>query len=1212
MLLCPALLLKPFTARHAADAPKPAAKPNIVFHFADAWAGVIFRCIQHGLPFGVVRVLKSRTVRLSLESANRPNRRPRKKTRPHSPPPPLSVYEVPSHDPLPTAGLVLRERTLIKLHGGKFWLRADDTLDESPSREDVRNFLGYLAGRPLRSNPQAVGDDLTVANESTALLVCGLSASDQRIKHLLAYALAWMSELTIYWLGYSESDARAANEVARLACEYSGTRTELNDPKVTPEKMRERIFVHLCPDAGLFCLRLFQEQAHSLPPSGAIFPALWKLASPPDFFAPMGYDRKRLSVVASIPNPENLADKFAKQLLKLRMHIHSKFRAYAHGDLHATLPPVLIEVGNGASGGLSLAQQLHLDDNWGRPEPAECSQVFPDPVHAIWFDLVDVVQPAGFFLRLSLMIASACGENDPISRLNIEDYYGSPQDYKRFCESIAHSIARLTRESGAMWLVTVNAKESPGCNSLFHHEGIFSEEVSQPPKAINRWQDSAYSIYAPRFADTIEYLVEKERLPLQFVIVSHSVNINDRESDSHVCLRALWTRFGSPEQQVWAIREPYLEFPSVEEIIDKTISRIKSQFQKAEGDKLAERQAIFQYLIAYMIAIFRIARYPVALREIMERLDRHSGEDDVVRQENSSSVNKWLKSELDVYLRDPRNKKEKGKEKGIGLVRHKQGGFLWMHLEERQTLLIRLHEMLAAMKDGPLKQTIAELTLRLHWYVARWYGRLLLSSLDPLAVSQAIDHTFRGLEFAATFSAILFVNRERKLERVPIAMARHDCHLLGVAEPLFGRRLSDQFANLALESLLQYGLVSVRELFKKVSSEGRFGRLADLVLAELNPVEIQLLQMYTTLQRRSGHFNMFLGKRGPQEIETRMKEIQTRMLPAGDAALEKETNTRSMTNTSRAGLLAIELDLANCLLCSRCYDQAAKSLFKILTSITSIIPKLSRLKQPVHTTNDKTALLKFADRIRDWSAATEVSKTRPSEETIVKCIEALEKLMYLEMHRSQSKYLARDAVRRLFHDGDTAPLEKTHDMLYEKLLKEVVENVRQRDSKEIKGDSTPKHVRCHLLQNALIWGETGLALLRHLTIADGQRVYVDNVRLRTHAALCEALLAALGNSEEADERMIKAKRLLAEAQAYLDEFPLKHAGKLRAVFELRCAEISILEASIARRPAAPEADPANTSTLSPRLHHPYRIVLAHVYDSLRAVKRAEVVLEESM
>lgn len=1080
---------------------------------------------------------------------------------------PLSVYEVPSNDPLPSAGLVLRERTLIKLHGGKFWLRADDTLDEPPSREDVRNFLGYLAGRPLRSNPQAVGDDLNVVDQMTALLVCGLSAKDTRIKHLLAYALAWMPQLKIFWLGYASPDVDSANEVSKLAHEYSKTRSELRTPASTAESVQNRVIVHLCPNAGLFCLRLFQNITQALPPSGAIFPSLWKLAAPPEFFLPLGYDVQKRGAFSAT---DEEAQEFSKLLRKLRLHIKNNFRSYSRGDSRATLAPVLVEVGHDAeknfSGGLSLAQQLHNERNWGRPEEGECADGFLDPVRAIWVDLVDVVQPAGFFLRLSLIIANSCGDHDPISRLNMEDYYGDQCDHEEFCRSIADNITRVTRESGAIWLVTVNAKEAPGCNSLFDHECYNSKAEMPKDSEDNRWQDVAFS---SRFADTVEYLIEQRRLPIQFVFVTHTNRLSEV---SHVCVRSLWVMFGSSRRQSWAIDQDLLQLPTVEKLVEHAISRIHKSYEKSSTSSEDGWKPVLRYLVAYAIAVFRIARYRVALREILHRLSLHLVDSGIQVPLNTSKLEEFFDRELRMYCGDPRPKTTDNK--GLGLVRQKQGGFLWMHLKERQALLRQLHTYIEGHADGRFRRIIAILTLRLHWYVARWYGRLLLSSLDPMAVSQGVDHVFRGIEYAAANSATLFSANDdvgNTAKRLLIAMIRHARHVLGVAEPLFGRRLSDQFANLALEALLQKGLHLVRKFIDDSKLRPSAKKVFFKVEEELKQVELQVLRMYSTLQRRSGRFSTIPGKKSVRELLNDVKE---------------------RAKSGNIEIRAIEMDLANCLICSRHYIQAADQLSTTLSEIMNEDVGLRLASE------NESTVKELCSRILNWSVGLEPKGTRPSESSIGEAVQVLEKLMYLEMHRSQSRYLARESAKQMRCINPPSPRETPQFVL--DALNEVLAEIDTREATQ-NPIVTPKEERCQLLGNAREWGEAGLALLRHLAINDGQKVYYDNVRLRSHAALCEALLAANLERDAGLELMAHSKRLLAEAQAYLDEFPLKHAGKLRAVFELRCAEISILEASVV---ITKQTEPSQHATA------PYKEVFAHVYDALRAIKRAEVVLDE--
>ena len=60
---------------------------------------------------------------------------------------PLQVFDVHVRAGLPSSLLVLAERSIVKLHGSRFGLRADESLDGPPPRADEEQFVGYLQGR---------------------------------------------------------------------------------------------------------------------------------------------------------------------------------------------------------------------------------------------------------------------------------------------------------------------------------------------------------------------------------------------------------------------------------------------------------------------------------------------------------------------------------------------------------------------------------------------------------------------------------------------------------------------------------------------------------------------------------------------------------------------------------------------------------------------------------------------------------------------------------------------------------------------------------------------------------------------------------------------------------------------------------------------------------------------------------------------------------
>ncbi|MEM7495915.1 MAG: SIR2 family protein, partial [Myxococcota bacterium] len=62
---------------------------------------------------------------------------------------PITVFDVHVETGIPDQQLLIGHRSIVKLHGGRYGLRADYSLDEIPSENDRQNFLSYVLGRPL-------------------------------------------------------------------------------------------------------------------------------------------------------------------------------------------------------------------------------------------------------------------------------------------------------------------------------------------------------------------------------------------------------------------------------------------------------------------------------------------------------------------------------------------------------------------------------------------------------------------------------------------------------------------------------------------------------------------------------------------------------------------------------------------------------------------------------------------------------------------------------------------------------------------------------------------------------------------------------------------------------------------------------------------------------------------------------------------------------
>ena len=112
---------------------------------------------------------------------------------------PLTRFEVPQQTGLPSPQLVHQHRSIVKLHGGVFGLRADLSLDLPPTQEDKDAFIGYF-----RSSP---------SGKPRRLLVLGVGGNDRRILKLIrAVADHYREEdaFRVYWVNHTDTTEHAA------------------------------------------------------------------------------------------------------------------------------------------------------------------------------------------------------------------------------------------------------------------------------------------------------------------------------------------------------------------------------------------------------------------------------------------------------------------------------------------------------------------------------------------------------------------------------------------------------------------------------------------------------------------------------------------------------------------------------------------------------------------------------------------------------------------------------------------------------------------------------------------------------------------------------------------------------------------------------------------------------------------------------------------
>jgi len=169
---------------------------------------------------------------------------------------PLAVFDVYHGASLPDARLVLENKSLVKLHGGRYGLKADYSLDEMPSEDDLISFCNYLRLSPEETE-QSDQSGKTVTRD--CLFVLGVSGSDARTISLVKYALEQMPGLKLYWCCHS---SKSEDGIKKIFGDVAGC--------------GDRLFTAVAKDLGVFLLGLYQRLCLALPPAGADYPEMWR------------------------------------------------------------------------------------------------------------------------------------------------------------------------------------------------------------------------------------------------------------------------------------------------------------------------------------------------------------------------------------------------------------------------------------------------------------------------------------------------------------------------------------------------------------------------------------------------------------------------------------------------------------------------------------------------------------------------------------------------------------------------------------------------------------------------------------------------------------------------------------------------------------------------------------------------------------------------
>jgi hypothetical protein len=156
----------------------------------------------------------------------------------------IEVISVSLKGALPDPEIVHARDTVVKLHGTLSETRADFSLDDPPTPEDLRRFFHYIRGGP--PGDAAEGGRFVPGH----LLVAGYSGADARCVQLMKFVLDSDRDARIFWVAYTKNDREFLKALF-------------------PERAYEgRIVATSSERFDLLLYELYQRLCLSLPPGG--------------------------------------------------------------------------------------------------------------------------------------------------------------------------------------------------------------------------------------------------------------------------------------------------------------------------------------------------------------------------------------------------------------------------------------------------------------------------------------------------------------------------------------------------------------------------------------------------------------------------------------------------------------------------------------------------------------------------------------------------------------------------------------------------------------------------------------------------------------------------------------------------------------------------------------------------------------------------------
>ena len=336
---------------------------------------------------------------------------------------PVATFDVHYEAGFPDGRFARAQRSIVKINGGRYGLRADFTLDRLPDATDFENFVSYLTPLvfPLSMSQPSNNEPVQPSNQRN-LLVMGVSGRERRTIALICHAMLSLPKLKTYWVCHQKAEIGGILDTFR---EVSGTlhKRSQSKPQSEIDDVLGRLRVAATTDLGLFLLHVYQRIFLCLPPAGVSFKAVWPLPPP-------AYDLSRQDC-AELYRKETAVDCLAEGVVALGEKI---------GDENNRLVFVV-----GDSGVPSVASEVFHQSE--------------DDRHRIWVEIEEAATAIEIATTVLEAIRQRIGIAEPLLFRLDDACLNEPSAFPLLFHE---QFQRLQRYSRRYFLVFINGRDCPG------------------------------------------------------------------------------------------------------------------------------------------------------------------------------------------------------------------------------------------------------------------------------------------------------------------------------------------------------------------------------------------------------------------------------------------------------------------------------------------------------------------------------------------------------------------------------------------------------------------------------------------------------------------------------------------------------------------------------------------------------------------------------